>query len=163
MPITEELKNSLGRPMGRIPSGVYILTAAHNGARQAMLASWVQQASFDPPAVSIALAKQRPISALIHASSYLALSIVPAGDTSLMRRYARGIPEGQDPFEGIATVATPMGIPALADSLACLECRVLRTLDFGADHELLIAGVTAAQMLREGAPFTHVRGSGFHY
>src|SRR5918999_987649 len=57
MAISEQLKQTVGKALGRVPSGVFILTAAHNGESAAMMASWVQQAAFDPPAVSIAMAK----------------------------------------------------------------------------------------------------------
>src|SRR5688572_10656191 len=98
MSVSEELKHTVGKALGRIPSGVYILTASHGGESAAMMASWVQQAAFDPPAVSIAMAKGRPIARLIHASKRMALSIIPEVDTSLMKRYARGVKEGEDPF-----------------------------------------------------------------
>jgi flavin reductase (DIM6/NTAB) family NADH-FMN oxidoreductase RutF len=163
MSVSEEMKRQLAKPIGRIPSGVYILTASHNGQNQAMLASWVQQAAFDPPCVSIALAKGRPISATIRDSGRLCLSILADGDSILMKKYARGIPPTEDPFAGVRTLQTPAGLPALADALAYLECRVLSSHDFNADHELLVAEITAAEILKEGGPFVHVRGNGFHY
>src|SRR5687768_1591857 len=80
MPISEELKRTLGKPLGKIPSGVYILTAAHEGKNHAMLVSWVQQAAFDPPALSVAMAKDRPIYPLVRDSSRFALSILGEND-----------------------------------------------------------------------------------
>jgi 3-hydroxy-9,10-secoandrosta-1,3,5(10)-triene-9,17-dione monooxygenase reductase component len=159
----EQTKQALGRALGRIPSGVFILTTRHNEQRSAMMASWVQQAAFDPPAVSIALAKGRPIAQLIAAGGRCALSILPAGDTSLMKRYARGAEPGADPFAGVAIIDTPAGQPALADALAYLDCRVITKADFGGDHDLLIAEVEHGQLLRDGQAFTHQRGNGFHY
>ena len=44
-----------------------------------------------------------------------------------------------------------------------LDCELIETVDFNADHELLIARVTAGDVLRPGHSFTHVRGNGFHY
>src|SRR6267142_4993110 len=94
MAIAEHMKQVLGRPIGRIPSGVYILTAASGDHHMAMLASWVQQASFDPPCLSIAVAKDRPILPVLRATNRFALSVLPANDTALMKKYARGIPPG---------------------------------------------------------------------
>lgn len=158
-----DIVNRIGKPLGRIPSGVFILTASHDGASGAMLASWVQQAAFDPPAVSVAVAKGRPILELIRASKRLAISVVPHDDKTLMKRYARGIKEGEDPFAGVATQKTSSGIPVLADALAWFEAEVIHACDFGGDHELLVAKVTDGAVLREGAAFTHQRGNGFHY
>jgi flavin reductase (DIM6/NTAB) family NADH-FMN oxidoreductase RutF len=163
MAISEEFKHSAGKAMGRIPSGVFILTAKHNNDATAMMASWVQQCAFDPPAISVALAKGRPIGEIIKSAQQFAISVVGEEETTLMKRYARGVKPGEDAFAGVETFATPAGIPAMKSAIAWLECRVLTTCDFGGDHELLIAEVTAGQILRGGASFTHQRGSGFHY
>lgn len=156
-------KQALSRALGRISSGLYILTTTSAGHSQAMLASWVQQASFTPPCVSIALACDRGILDRLQAGAMLALSIVPADDKSLLRRFARGIEPGADPFAGVTTLATPAGQIALADAIAWLECRIVTRVDFAADHCLLIAEVSAGQLLRDAPPFTHVRGNGLRY
>jgi flavin reductase (DIM6/NTAB) family NADH-FMN oxidoreductase RutF len=159
----DELKHQIGKPLGKIPSGVYILTARHDVGSAAMLASWVQQAAFSPPAVSVAVAKDRPIARVIKESGRFALSVISEHDKALMKRYARGIKEGEDPFAGMHTAQTPAGLTVLADALAWLEASVIHTCDFGADHELIIGQVTAAGMFHEGHAFTHQRGNGFHY
>src|SRR5439155_12980425 len=106
MPISDDFKHTVGKAIGRIPSGVFILTAAHGGEATAMMASWVQQAAFDPPAVSVAVARGRPIGEMIRASGKFSLSIIPEGDTTLMKRYARGIKAGEDAFAGVETLTT---------------------------------------------------------
>lgn len=163
MSVSEELKRMIGKPLGKVPSGVYILTAAHAGQTHAMLASWVQQAAFDPPAVSVAMAQDRPIYPLIRESGRFALSILGEHDAPLMKRYARGIEPGQDAFEGVNTVKSPAGIPCIADALGWLDCRVMSVCAFGGDHDLILGEVTAAELLKEGLPFKHSRGNGFHY
>lgn len=160
---TDEQKLPIGKALGRIPSGVFVLTAAHEGVRMAMLASWLQQAAFEPPAISIAIAKDRPIADLIRKSLLLAVSIVPENDKSLMKRYARGVKDGEDPFAGVAVSQSPAGVPVLSDALGWIEAKLIKACDFGADHEILIAQVTAGQLLLEGTAFTHQRGNGFHY
>jgi len=154
---------NLGKAIGRIPSGVYILTARLENRRGAILASWVQQASFEPPTLSVALAKGRPIGESIRASKQFALSILPDDDKSLMKHYARPIADDADAFAGVNVIDSPSGLPVLADALAWLECRVLSECDFGADHNLLICQIIAGSILKDGKPFMHVRGNGFHY
>ena len=163
MPIADHMKQVLAKPIGRIPSGVYILTAASGDHHMAMLASWVQQASFDPPCLSIAVAKDRPILDVIRKSGRIAISVLPEKDTTLMKKYARGFAPGEDPFAGMDILTTPAGLRAMNAGLAWLECKVTKECDFGADHLIVLAEVTAGAMLREGQPFVHVRGSGFHY
>jgi len=40
---------ALAAALGKVPSGLFVLTAKQGDAETAMLASWVQQCSFDPP------------------------------------------------------------------------------------------------------------------
>jgi flavin reductase (DIM6/NTAB) family NADH-FMN oxidoreductase RutF len=160
---TDPSKLPMAKALGKIPSGIFVLTAKHNGKATAMLASWVQQASFAPPAISVAISKDRPIGGFIRASGKLGLSIVPKDDTSLMKRYARGVHDGEDPFAGVTTMDAPSGVPVLKDALAYLEAKLIHTCDFNADHELFIAQVTGGEILRDGVAFAHQRGNGFHY
>jgi flavin reductase (DIM6/NTAB) family NADH-FMN oxidoreductase RutF len=161
--VPEELRATVGKALGRLPSGVYIMTARNDADVAAMMASWVQQAAFNPPAVSVAMQKDRPMRQIVRASGRFALAVVGEGDTSLMKKYARGIPPGQDPFEGVDLIRTPGGLPVPSAALAWLECEVISACEFGGDHELVVARVAAGALLRDGASFTHLRGNGFHY
>ncbi|HEX8521603.1 MAG TPA: flavin reductase family protein [Tepidisphaeraceae bacterium] len=161
--VPDEIKNTIGKALGKIPSGVYIVTAEHGGKATAMLASWVQQAAFAPPAITIAIAPDRPIAQLIAQSKKFAVSITPETDTTLMKRFARGLKPDEDPFAGLSTLTTPSGQRFFADALAWLDCRLLQTCTFGGDHQLIIAEVTSGALLGEGKSFAHQRGNGFHY
>ena len=162
-PSGDDIHAAIGKAIGRIPSGVYILTTRHGGRDEAMMASWVQQASFDPPAVTVAVHKDRPVRGTLLAAGRFALAILPQDDTSLMKRYARGVPPGEDPFAGVEVITTPAGIPVPAGALGYLECELITVSVFGGDHEIHVARVTAGQVLREGKSFSHLRGNGFHY
>jgi flavin reductase (DIM6/NTAB) family NADH-FMN oxidoreductase RutF len=127
------------------------------------LASWVQQAGFEPPIVTVALGRQRQANSLIRASGLFAISILGEADHALMRKYARGVGPREDAFAGVSVLRTPQGLPVLGDALAYLECRLLQVCDLAADHELLIGQVLSGTLLNDGRPFVHVRGNGFHY
>jgi flavin reductase (DIM6/NTAB) family NADH-FMN oxidoreductase RutF len=156
-----ELKNTVGKALGRIPSGVFVVTARDGDRRTGMLGSFVQQAAFDPPAVVLAVGKDRDIRQLILSTRKVAVCVIGEGDTELMRRFARAREE--DAFEGLEVFDAPSGLPVVAGALAWLDCDVVQTVDFGADHDLFVTRVTAGQLLREGKSFTHLRGNGFHY
>src|SRR4051794_18681355 len=108
--MTEDEKHSIGKALGRVPSGIFILTAMHDGKSDAMMASWAQQASFSPPGESVASAKGRLIGELIRARKLLALSVLPNDDKTLMNLYARLKP-GDEPFAGVNTRAAANGLP----------------------------------------------------
>src|SRR5687768_2187083 len=129
-PTSHEKDPVLGKAIGKIPSGVYVLTArAADGTQTAMLASWVQQASFSPLTVSVAMAKDRPAYEVVRRAGAFALSVLGQGNTPYMKKYARGVEPGTDPFEGVRVDATPGGHPYLAESLAWLECRLVKVLE----------------------------------
>ena len=59
----------VAKALGKLSSGLYVVTAEHTGvqggARSAMIASWVAQASFEPLGLTIAVAKDRAIESLM--------------------------------------------------------------------------------------------------
>ena len=59
----------LVKALGRISGGLYVVTASQGQGsekrRGAMVASWVSQASFPPPGLTVAVAKDRAIEALL--------------------------------------------------------------------------------------------------
>jgi flavin reductase (DIM6/NTAB) family NADH-FMN oxidoreductase RutF len=163
MAVSEELKSTVGRALGRIPSGLFIVSTVHEGLECAQLASWVQQAGFEPPVLSVSLGNERQAGSLIRARGMFAISILGDADHALMKKYARGVEPGPEAFSGVEILHTPEGLPMLRDALAWLECRLLQTCEFASDHVLLMGRVLAGQLLKDGRPFVHVRGNGFHY
>ena len=163
MTTTDDTTLSLNKALGKVTSGLYILTAIENDQPMVVLVSWAQQAAFNPPSVSVALTKDRGGREIIERTKRFALAIIPQDDLSLMKKYARGVKPGQPPFEGIETILTPSGLSVPAGALAWLDCSLTSICDFGADHDLFLATVTAGAVLREGAAYAHQRNSGMRY
>jgi 3-hydroxy-9,10-secoandrosta-1,3,5(10)-triene-9,17-dione monooxygenase reductase component len=160
----DEHRRHIGRAIGRIPSGVYIVSAVgEDGVRHGLLASWLQQAGFEPPALTVAVGKDRPMLSTIRARGVFGVSVLGEVDMGFMKKFARGVPPGQDAFEGTAVRETPKGLPVLAEALAGFECSVLNVLDHDGDHSIVLAQIDYAEQFKEGEPFKHVRGNGFHY
>ncbi|MCC7144948.1 MAG: flavin reductase family protein [Phycisphaeraceae bacterium] len=153
----------LAKALGRIPSGLYILTARHEDRREGILVSWVQQVCFQPPMVSVAVAKGRPIMPLISESRRFALCQLPEGDRVLMRKFAGGATPGEDHFLGYEMVNhSKLNLPILAGSLSYLECEVSCHIDVDGDHDLFVGIVRAGKYLA-GAPMVHLREDGMRY
>lgn len=51
--------------MGRVVGSLSIVTAKDGDAESAMLASWLSQASFDPPGLTVAVKKDRAVESLL--------------------------------------------------------------------------------------------------
>ncbi len=151
--------------LGRLPSGIYILTvgAASSGAgATGMLASWVQQAAFEPPMLSVALKRGRHVTERVEAGEPFVLNVVGEGQKSLLKHFARGFEPGEAAFEGVAIARTACGAPGLADAIAVIECQIATAADAG-DHRVVIAEVTAGQVRADTPPMVHLRKRGDHY
>ena len=61
--MSDDRLKPLAAALGRIASGLFIVTAQRGDAETGMLASWVQQCSFDPPQISMCLRQGRDINA----------------------------------------------------------------------------------------------------
>jgi flavin reductase (DIM6/NTAB) family NADH-FMN oxidoreductase RutF len=153
---------SLAAALGRIPSGLFIVTLRHGEAETGMLASWVQQCSFDPPQVSLAIRNDRDLLAWLTPGTTFTVNILDDTQTDMIVHFGKGFALGEPAFTGL-DIEHPGGAPAvLSEALAYLECRVEGRHAAG-DHDLLLGRVVAGQLLGEGHPMVHVRKSGMHY
>lgn len=157
-----ERQEQVGRALGRIPSGCAILTARHDGRRTGMLASWVQQAGFEPPMVSVAVNRQRPIARLIEASGGFVLNLLGENPTAMFKHFARGFSLDEDAFEGINAREVTGGIE-IPDRVARLSAVVRGKTEAG-DHDLYVGEVVEAEVGEpSGRPYVHIRKTGFSY
>src|SRR5947209_8273777 len=97
----------LGQALGRVPSGLFILTVSHEGRSTGMLASWVQQAGFEPPMITVAVGIQRYAGDWIASSRRFTLNQLAAGGKSFLRHFGRGFPPHAPAFEGLRLLDLP--------------------------------------------------------
>ncbi|MGF1499094.1 MAG: diflavin flavoprotein [Elainellaceae cyanobacterium] len=164
---TKKLKaidNDLEKALGRISSGLYILTAQKGDLNGAMLASWVSQASFEPLGFTVAVAKDRAIESLMQVGDRFVLNILEEGNyQSLMKHFLKRFPPGSDRFAGIKTRTAENGSPILADALAYLECEVASRMECS-DHWIVYSTVQAGKVSKPDAlTAVHHRKIGNYY
>jgi flavin reductase (DIM6/NTAB) family NADH-FMN oxidoreductase RutF len=152
----------LGAALGRIPSGLFVLTARRGEQETGMLASWVQQCSFEPPQISVAVKRGREVAAWLTEGAAFVLNVLDDSQTDVLIHFGKGFPLGEPAFDGLEVERTEGGVPVLSEALAYLDCRVVGRYPAG-DHDLYIGRVVAGRMLGEGHPMVHIRKSGFHY
>ena len=121
-------KKQVGKALGRVASGLYVVTAKYENKEDAVLASWVNQCSFDPPAVTIALATLRPIRVLVEASDAFIVNVLPKDDMTLLKHFSR---PPEDIFKGVKTRKGLDGIRILSDAVSYLECEVAHSMQAG--------------------------------
>jgi flavin reductase (DIM6/NTAB) family NADH-FMN oxidoreductase RutF len=154
--------HTLSAALGRIPSGLFILTVRHGSKETGMLASWVQQCSFDPPRLTMAIRKGRDVLDWLTDGASFVLNVLPEGGKTLIAHFGKGFELGQPAFEGIKLAKERDSAPVLAAAHAYLGCRVVDRVDAG-DHMVLIADVRTGAVLNDGKPTVHVRKNGLTY
>ena len=150
--------------VGRIVGSLCVVTAKQGEISSAMLASWVAQASFNPPGLTIAVAKDRAVETLTHTGNKFALNILKEGNhLGLMKHFLKPFGPAQDRLADVATEQAENGSPVLKDALAYLECSVKNRMESG-DHWLVYATVENGKVFnQDGVTAVHHRKSGNHY
>jgi flavin reductase (DIM6/NTAB) family NADH-FMN oxidoreductase RutF len=149
--------------LGRIPSGLYVLTVRHGERATGMLASWVQQAGFEPPMITVAVARKRYVADWVAAARRFTLNQLPQGSKALIRHFGRGFEADAEAFHGVALREEDQRGPILAAALAYLDADVVGEISSG-DHRIFLARVAAGALFEPDAePLLHVRANGSHY
>ena len=154
--------DGLAAALGRIPSGLFVITWREGDSDRAMLASWVMQAGFVPPAVSLAVAATRDLLAAIDRGVPLVVNLLTESQRPLLARFGKPAAPGDDPFAGLAVLRTASGTAALQASGGWLECRALSRATAG-DHVVVVAEVVGGDCASSEEPLVHVRKNGLRY
>ncbi|MDJ0773219.1 MAG: diflavin flavoprotein [Mastigocoleus sp. MO_167.B18] len=156
--------SNVEQAVGRVIGSLCVVTAKQGEMSGAMLASWVSQASFTPPGLTVAVAKDRAVETLMHSGNSFVLNVLQEGNhLGLMKHFLKPFSPGQDRFADVATEEAENGIPYLKDSLAYIECSVKDRMEVG-DHWLVYATVDNGQVLNnDGVTAVHYRKTGTHY
>ena len=149
----------MGKALGRVASGLFVVTAKCEDKEDAVLASWVNQCAFDPPAVTIALATLRQARLLVEGAGAFIVNVLPKDDMALLKYFSR---PPEDIFKGVMTRKGLEDIRILIDAVAYLECEVVQSMQAG-DHVLYVGEIVGGKTLKGGDPYIHVRDNGFNY
>lgn len=148
---------------GRVTNSLCVLTArSEDGQNLGMLTSWVSQASFTPPGLTISLEKNQPLDILMPSTGGFVLNILKEG-RNLRRHFQRTQMAGEEAFAKVETETATNGCLILTEALAYLECTVENRMDCG-DHWLLYAVVHRGKVLdTTGVTAVNHRKSGSQY
>jgi len=156
-------ESALAVALGRIPSGLFLVMWRDGDADRVMLASWVMQAGFAPPAISLGVERSRDALPFLQQGGRFVLHVLGGEDRGLIGRFAKPAAPGSDPFEGLEVSRSDCGAAILGGVANVLECRATASCSAG-DHEIVVATVERA-VRADGAvePTIHVRKNGLRY
>ncbi len=162
-PVSDAQVARTEQAVGRLIGSLCMITAKQGELTGAMLADWISQATFNPPGLTIAVAKDRAIESLMYQGDQFVVNILEEGKhLGLMKHFLKPFAPGEDRFAGVATEDGENGCPILSDALAYVECTVDNRMECG-DHWLIYGVVTNGKVLSDGVTAVHHRKSGTHY
>jgi flavin reductase (DIM6/NTAB) family NADH-FMN oxidoreductase RutF len=149
----------VAQALGRMPTGLYLVTTRDGEAPLGFVGSFVMQAGFEPPTIMVAIGSDRDHLAAIRASGRFAVSILDEASKGLMSAFF-----GKDgsPFDAVQHADSPGGMPVFPEALAWLDCKLSGEHALG-DHVAVFGTVEAAERLRDADPSIHLRKNGLSY
>ena len=149
--------------LGRLPSGIFILTIGTGARSTGMLSSWVMQAAFEPPMVSVAIKLGRYVCDWLTAGEPFVLNLVGESQKQFLKHFGKGFQPGEPAFDRLEITHCARGVPILKDALGHMECEPAGHVDSG-DHRVFLAKVVRGKMNEgDGKPMVHIRSSGARY
>lgn len=139
-----------------IQYGMFIVTAAHQTARNGQIANTVFQVSAEPPTLAISINKVNYTHEIISAAQAFTVSVL--GESAPMPFIGTfGFKSGRtiDKFKDVTTRAGITGAPIVTDhAVSYFEAKVIQTVDV-MTHTLFIGEIIAAEQLAAGTPMTY--------
>jgi flavorubredoxin/flavin reductase (DIM6/NTAB) family NADH-FMN oxidoreductase RutF len=153
--------STVEQAVGRIVGSLCVLTVKRGEISTAMLASWVSQATFNPPGITVAVAKDRAIESYLYEGDRFVLNILEQGK-QVRKHFMKKFAPGEDRFIDVQSEETIGGL-ILSEGLAYLECRVAQRMECG-DHWLIYAIIENGKLLQSnGLTAVHHRKTASNY
>lgn len=153
----------IAKAVGHIPSGLYIVTAKDGEKKDGYLASWVQQVSFSPLLVALAINPDRPGYEAITSGKVFSINVVGDHDMNYLKHFWSGYDPENSPFNEIEHEVSANDAILMKPAKSVIECKFVEKIKPG-DHEIVIAEVVASHIMNdESKPKVHIRKSGLDY
>lgn len=153
--------SALAKALALVPSGCSIITSGSVESGTGMLASWVQQAAFDPPLVTVSIKAGRPIQTHIDATSRFVLNVLGEDPGPMFKHFGAGFEPGAPAFDGLDVAENQWGVQ-LSGVAGTLSCEVQSQLA-ASDHIVYLAKVCDSSATEGAKPYVHIRKSGLSY
>ena len=131
--------------------GFYSITSCTEDDANIMVANWVTQASFEPQLIALGLQKTCYTHGLVEQGGSFAVNIFNQEDSELLMPFTKGRSKKPDKMEDARYSQAPItGCPVIDGAAAYVECRVIRIIDVGGDHDIVVGEVVGGDVMKEG-------------
>jgi len=137
-----------------MPYGFYsIATTDGAGEVNLMVANWIMQVSFTPRMVAFGLAKKAYSNGLVKKGRVFVVNIFNKEDTEIIKGFSKSREKNPDKVKNASYALSPtVHCPIVDGAAAYLECEVRAMVDAGGDHDVVIAEVVNAAVMKPGKP-----------
>lgn len=133
--------------------GFYSVTSRNGDDVNAMVTNWITQASFEPRLIAFCLQKTSYSHGVIEKGGVFAVNIFRQEDQEAIMPYTKGRAKKPEKMAGAAYTEAPVtGCPILEGAAAYLEVKVVRIVDIGGDHDVVIGEPVGAGVLKQAKP-----------
>jgi len=143
------------RVLGQFPTGVTAITSTVDGQPVGMVVGSFTSVSLDPPLVAFLPSKTSTTWPRIESAGSFCVNVLGTDQEQVCHALMSKDPGA---FTALSwTTSTITGAPALADTVAWIDCRISQVIDAG-DHWLVIGEVVDLDIGRPQTPLVFFRG-----
>ena len=140
--------------------GVYILSSVNKGEYCVSTVTWVSQASFEPPMISVCIKRNSDSYAIVKKRREFILHLLGDSQKELASTFFKPTTFENEKLNG-QEFSLKNNLPLLKDVPAYIQCKVVEILENG-DHPLFLAEVVDAKINNDSNPL-ELRQTGWTY
>ena len=140
--------------------GVYILSSVNEGEYCVSTVTWVSQASFEPPMISVCIKRNSASYEIVKKRGEFILHLLGDNQKELASTFFKPTMFENDKLNG-QEFSLENNLPLLKNIPAYIQCKVVEILENG-DHPLFLAEVVDAKINNDSKPL-ELRKTGWTY
>ena len=140
--------------------GVYILSSVNEGEYCVSTITWVSQASFEPPMISVCIKRNSASYEIVKKRGEFILHLLGDNQKELASTFFKPTVFENEKLNG-EEFSLENNLPLLKDIPAYIQCKVVEILENG-DHPLFLAEVVDAKINNDSNPL-ELRKTGWTY
>ena len=144
-------EKEISEALNKIPYGFYALTSRDGEDMNVMVLNWFTQVSFEPQHVAIGLQKTSYSYGLLEKNKIFAVNIFGKDGVEVIKQFSKSRAKNPDKFKRVNYTEGPVtGVPILDEAVAYLECEIIKLVETGSGHDVVVAKVVGAGVRKEG-------------
>jgi len=148
------------RSLRMLSYGVYILSSVNEGEYCVSTITWVSQASFEPPMISVCIKRNSASYEIVKKRGEFILHLLGDNQKELASTFFKPTIFENEKLNG-QEFSLENNLPLLKDIPAYIQCKVVEILENG-DHPLFLAEVVDAKINNDSDPL-ELRKTGWTY